>query len=39
MQQDESMKEMKKEIDTMKAQLAKQGMEILEKLRKENKIA
>ena len=38
MHQDESMKEMKEEMELMKAQLAKQGMEILDKLRRENKI-
>jgi len=38
MHQNEEMKEMKEEMEFMKAQLAKQGMEILEKLRKENKL-
>jgi len=38
MQQDESVKEMKEELKTLKEQLAHQGIEILEKLRRENKI-
>lgn len=38
MQQNQEMKEMKEEMETMKTHLAKQGMEILETLRKDGKI-
>jgi len=38
MQQDETINEMKSEMKKMKSQLAKQGMEILDKLKKDGKI-